>query len=304
MTCTCPKCQAQIDIDVSQLPGNGTFTPCPECKSRFWVNNETYARMALRKEGSIYCDRCGNELTHSIVCSGCGVMYPDYYMVQSSKPPRRQVEKSSFLPSFSLRPAKQHYAYTSYTGPEKTRPLPSKALPMRLGLATLLVLVAAGIGYFYYVKKTEQIYAKNYMRALYIIKSGTDITLNTCAEISSDWQKNMDQGQNAAPHISTDVESRLNRIKDSSDRYMQILKKSPKKFVKSNEKLARLYAVYITTYNLAVSPSGSMANYNSLANKSQNDFNVALQELKGSLAPQLSSELQVAKAKYKGLRDI
>src|ERR1035441_3358055 len=88
MTCSCPKCHAQIEVDFSSIPENGTFTPCPECKGRFWTNKESYARMALKKEGSTYCDKCGKELGHQIVCAGCGVMYPDYYLVQASKPPQ------------------------------------------------------------------------------------------------------------------------------------------------------------------------------------------------------------------------
>lgn len=107
MTCSCPKCHAQIEIDFSSIPENGTFKPCPECNSRFWINKESYARMALKKDGNIYCDKCGKELDHLIVCAECGVMYPDYYVVQASKPPRRQVEKADlFSFSFTLRQKK------------------------------------------------------------------------------------------------------------------------------------------------------------------------------------------------------
>src|ERR1700687_2341971 len=119
MTGTCPKCNAEIEIDLSNLPEDGAHTPCPECKGRFWISRESYARRALKKEGKLYCDKCGNELGHSIVCAACGVMYPDYCLVQTAKPPRRQVEKADFSLSFSLKPARQNYSYTSYSDSKK-----------------------------------------------------------------------------------------------------------------------------------------------------------------------------------------
>jgi uncharacterized protein YbaR (Trm112 family) len=121
MNCSCPKCHAPIEVDISRIPETGAFTPCPECKGRFWINKESYARMSLSKEGKTYCDQCGKELGNKIVCAECGVMYPDYYLVQTSKPPRRQIEKPDFNISFSLRAARQSYTHTyTYTGAKKT----------------------------------------------------------------------------------------------------------------------------------------------------------------------------------------
>lgn len=306
MTCSCPKCNAQIEVDLSKIPESGNFTPCPECKSRFWINKESYARMALNKEGKTYCDKCGKELDRIIVCAACGVMYPDYYLVQASKPPRRQVEKPDlFSMSFTLKPAAtQTYVYTGYTGGEKSVAGPLKTLFVRVGVLALVVLLAVGIGFFFHSRKEDQLYAKNYMRALYTMKVGTDLSLSTCAKLSTEWKTNMDAGQKYAPHINEEDETRLNSIKDTTDKFMQTLNEPPKKFIDSKEKLARLYGVYTNAHSLAVAPSGSLSGFTDSASKSQNDFNVALQELKGSLPPELSAELKIAKAKYKGLKDI
>lgn len=121
MTCTCPKCHAQIELDSTKIPENGALLPCPDCKGRFWVNREAYARMALMKGGKTYCDNCFSELDRKIVCTSCGVLYPDYYVIQLSKPPKRQVEKPSFSSPFSLRPSRQKsdYAYSTYSSDKK-----------------------------------------------------------------------------------------------------------------------------------------------------------------------------------------
>ena len=306
MTCSCPKCHAQIEVDLSKIPESGTFTPCPECKGRFWTNKESYARMALKKEGKTYCDKCGRELDQLIVCAGCGVMYPDFLLVQASKPPRRQVEKPDlFSMSFTLKPATPTYSYAyTHTGAQKSSVRTPNVLLKRAGLLALVALLAVGAGYFYQIRKSEQQYAKNYMRALYTIKSGTDLSLRTCAKLSAEWKKSMDTGQINAPHISTEDETSLNSVKETTDRFMQTLDKPPKKFVDSKEKLANLYGVYAKAHTLALAPSGSLPSYTSSAAKSQSEFDIAAKELKGSLPSELSAEFKIAKVKYKGLKDI
>jgi hypothetical protein len=302
MTCSCPKCHAQIEVDLSNIPESGNFTPCPECKSRFWINKESYARMALNKEGKTYCDKCGKELDRIIVCAACGVMYPDYYLVQASKPPRRQVEKPDlFSMSFTLKPAaKQTYVYT---GAKKSVAGPSKAISVKVGLLALVALLVAGLSYFYHVKKNVQLFATNYIWAVYAIKTGTDLSLETCANVSTNWKSTIDAGQKFVPRISDAEESRLNRVKNTADRIMLKLNEPPKKYLNSKEKLANLYEVYSRAHMLAISPSGSLSNYTNSAAKSGSDFKLAAEDLKASLPVELTQKLQKAKERNKYFKD-
>lgn len=306
MTCSCPKCFAIVEVDLPRIPENGTFIPCQECKGRFWINRESYARMALKKEGKSYCDKCGSELAHSIVCTNCGVMYPDYYLVQSSRPPRRKIEKTDWLSvSFTLRSAKPTYTtYSTYSPVKEPRGRSPVTLFKKVGVAAIVAILAIGLGYFYHLKKVEQLYAKNYMRTLYTLKSGTELSLNTCAKISTEWRTRTESGQQYSPHVDADVESNLTRVKDTIDKFMLSLNKPPKKFTSSGEKLANLYGVYSKTYTLAIAPSSSLSAFTSSISKSQNDFKVAVQDLKSNLSQELTSELKIAQVKYKGLRDI
>lgn len=303
MTCSCPKCQAQIEVDLTNIPEKGTFNSCPECKGRFWINRESYARMALKKDGATYCDKCAILLDHKIVCSSCGVMYPDFFLVQASKPPRRQVEKQDlFSLSFTLKPVKQTYAHTySYTSAKETRTSAPIPFLKMVGIAALFILLAFGISYFYNIKKSEQLYAKNYMRTLYTIKAGTDLSLSICNKMANDWKT---AGQFSAPRIREEDESQLKSVKETTDRFMQTLNKPPKKFIVSNEKIAKLYDVYSKANTLAVAPAGSLAGFTSSTSKSQSDYNLAVQELKRNLPQELLAELAIAKTKYKGLKDI
>ena len=304
MICSCPKCQAQIDVDLSRVPEKGTFMPCPECKGRFWIAREAYARMALNKVGSIYCDQCGKELDHKIICSACGVMFPDYLLVQASKPPRRQVEKVNlFTMGFSLKPA----ARPSYTYEYEYESAKKSAgwsfgfnMKMVAAVAVLLIIAVSG-GYFYQIKKAEQQYVKNYMRALYAIKTGTDLSFDTCAKITAEWKS---KGLNIVPQISVEDEARLNKVKEITDRYMQKLNDPPKKFAGNKEKLANLYEIYTRTNSLALAPSGSLSGFESETAKSQNEFNASIAAIKDGMPTALSKEFQIAQKKYKGLKNI
>jgi hypothetical protein len=302
MTCSCPKCHAQIEVDLTNLPEKGTFNSCPECKGRFWINRESYARMPLKKDGNTYCDKCGMVLDHKIVCSSCGVMYPDFLLVQASRPPRRQVEKLGLSSlSFTLNQAKPSYSYT-YTSSTKSQVIRPSRLNWKLaGMAAVVLLLLFGINHFYNIKKSEQQYAKNYIRALYTIKSGAVLSLNICEKIANDWKST---GQSTAPRIKGEDETRLNKVKEINDRFMQPLINPPKKFIASKENIAKLYDLYSKTTALAMAPSGSLSAFISSTDKSQSDFNLAAQELKKSLPPELSTEFQIAKVKYKELNDI
>jgi len=307
MTCSCPKCDAHIEVDLSRIPENGTLMPCPECKVRFWINKESYARRALVKEGQVYCDQCGKELDHKIVCAACGVMYPDYYLVQASKPPRRQVEKPNYfsMPLF-FKPARPTYGYSyaPVVGKGRMEKAPAGFLMKRVGMVAIVALLAIGLGSFYLKMQAEQKYAKDYMRALYTIKTGTELSLKTCERITSDWKAKTDAGQNFVPRISEEEESRLNKVKEVTDLYMQKLNKPPKKYIINNEKLANLYGAYTKIHATAVAPSGSLSRFSDTTTKSQNDFNAALTALKENMPPALSNELKIAKTKYRGLQNI
>jgi hypothetical protein len=302
LTCSCPKCQSQIELDQSRIPVNGNFSTCPDCKNRFWINRESHARMALKKDGKTYCDQCGKELHQIFTCESCGVIFPDYYLVQTARPPRRQVEKQAlFSTRITLKQAKPSYTYT-YTGSSKSGPSISKPSIGKVTTFALVALLAIGAAYFYHIKKFEENYITNYMRALYTIKSGTEFGLNECAKVSFDWKSNI--GNKYVPHISIEAESKLNRFKDATDSFMKQLSEPPNKFTQNQQKLEKLYSVYIKINTLAIAPTGSFSSFIDTTKKSEGEYISSINELKNNMPFELSEGLEKAKTKYKGLRGI
>jgi len=302
MKCSCPKCDANIQVDLPHVPENGTAAPCPECNSRFWVHKESFACRALKKEGKLYCAQCSNELNHQIVCPSCGVLFPDYCVVQTSKPVKRQLKKARSTFSFSMLPTQQKRPQISPSGKSSSKS--RKSLVTIISLLMLVVVLSAVIVAGYNKRKVEQDFTRYYVLAIYGIKTGADLDLKQCAKFSNDWGTTMKAGQNVQPRISPEDESRLSKVKVEVDKYMQRLDKPPKKFITANAKIAKLYGIYTQLNSLTLAPPNSLGGFTDSVTKTGNDFQQAVQEFKTALPTELSAEIDKAKARYRGLRDL
>jgi hypothetical protein len=301
MMCSCPKCAAEIELDIAGIPDEGSYTSCPECKSRFWMGKESFARRALKKEGKLYCSACGKEIDCLTVCTACGIVFPDYYLLQASKPARRQLEKAEFSWSFGAKPAKQTYAIPQKSS--SVTPLSRKFLVRAVSLVAIVALAAGG-AYVYNQKKTERLYAANYVLALYGIKTGVNLSLSQCARMSADWKAKTDAGQRFAPRLTAEEESRSGRVKNELDPLMLKLDKPPQKFSKASEAITKLYGVQTRLNSLTATPPGSLGGFTDSVSRLDGDFKAAAQELKAGLPKELSEELEKAKTKYKELKDL
>ena len=293
----CPKCDAKTQLELSHIPEDGASAKCPECKTRFWITKESFARRALKKEGKTLCYHCNNELSNYLDCPTCGIMYPDFCVVQASKPVKVKQRKTSASISISIRPQRR----TRSVSVQQSTKRSSKSLLIMVGLLVLIAVLAVAIGIPYKNKKLERQYAANYVRALYGIKLGTDLSLKQCATTVASGKAKM---QNFVPNISDDDKAKLNTAKGEIDAFMQKLpERPPQKFSKSNDDLAKLYGIYTKSFSLAVSPSGSLPVFVDSTGKLEGDFKQAAQELKAGMPMELAEEFHNSLSKYKGLRD-
>jgi hypothetical protein len=261
------------------------------------MNQDSAARRALKKEGNIYCAKCGNELDHLIVCRGCGFKFPDYFLVQVSKPVRRKAGKSDRSMSFALRPMSQTYAI-----PSKSVSISRKPLVMVTGLLVVTALATAGT-LVYHKMSLEKQYRENFILVLSGAKAGAELSLADCAKVSAEWKTSMDAGQNFIPSISPTDRARLTKVKDRAEKNMQKLSDPPEKFIAANEKLVKLFGVYSNLQAVTLAPSGSLASFTETVRKSENDLKLATQALKDNLPAELSEEIKQEKSKYIELRD-
>jgi len=304
MRCSCPKCNANVSIDLTVIPAEGAYLNCPECSVSIHVSRESFARRALHKSTDITCAECGGELGTSIYCQHCHAIYPDYLIAESSSATKKQfVNFLSRLKAFNRISVK-----SPQSGQEKVtheKPVADKGikLPRQIQLAAVLLALVAVIGcagYFYKQHKLETTYTANFVRAILGLKTAEDLNLNLCTKLATDWRTKQ---LVSAPRPSAAELTLINRARSDVDTLLKRLGETPEKFTASNAVLVKVYDSYSKLHVLTLSPTGSPDSFIETAKKLDEEFRRNAKELKAGLPEKLSSGLNSAKAKYKPLQD-
>jgi len=305
MTCACPKCETAIRIEPDHISYTGTQLNCPKCKGKFWTQREDYSRRAYKKPGKIYCFGCGGELGNEVICLSCGKLYPEYSVVQTSKPVQRKQrkEKTGFSFNLDFKPAKKRAEKTeSVLEPvrETDTEVRTNFKPLAFAaMAVMVVVLIVGIAKFYSHAQARQQYSKDFIVALFGIKSGADFCLKNSREVSTTWEST---GQAVAPRISQKKLDHLNDVKQQIDLAMDKLAETPEEFSASRDKLARLYQVYLKTKALNESPPASFTVLADDIQKLENDFTATARSLRDVMPEALHAELKESVARYRNLK--
>ncbi len=311
MNCTCPKCSSNIPLELETVPEEGVFVKCSGCNGSFQVVRESFAGRALRRSGEIFCVHCGKGIGASICCTGCGAIYPDYFVVESATAAGKQAKKLlarlNVFKGISLGRTKQETVSVAYTPGSTAAGAKAggrRMSPVVLALFALIVVaLLAGGGVFYYQQQKEADYADLYIKALYGVKAGTDFNLKYCAKIAADWKKSMEGGQAAMPRLTPAEQALLRSSRTEVDKRLQSADNPPEKFAKNNDALKKLYEVYKKSYTLVSAPADNLTTYTDSASKLTAEFAKAGQELKTGLPDKLSDALAKGKQKYRELKE-
>lgn len=324
MICTCPKCGAKTEIDISQIPDSGTSARCSACNSTYLVNRESIGSRATRKGGAINCAQCGKELDASLVCSSCGEMYPDYFVPETPEAVRKRrirmmIDTIGRLKdvSFELgsrtpptidfrrerRPAAVREKPRDAIREAPVEKVRSRYLKLGVGFLTAVLLLSGGTLY-QRQQKAKQQYATDYVRAIYLIKTGTDLSLKACAKMSEEWKAKALAGQSGTPHVSAKEETALMKVRTEVDVYMRKTYTPPKGFVPARENLSKLQGAYMTLHAIALSPPGTQSALTDSAARSEADFKKCATELKANLPKELAEELRKGAIRRKELQDL
>ena len=315
---TCLKCAATNEVGFHQISDDGFTTKCSSCKTGIEIVRDSCAKRASQLSDELFCVNCGHQLDHHIVCSSCGLLYPDYFVVVNHAEARRQAKNRRIA---KLRQAFADFGSSFRPGPSKEKPggyAPGRSVDtatwkpagisdgLRKALvgSAVVVVIAAG-GFLYYRHyKAEQLYVRNYVKALYGIKVGVEGNLDACAKISDDWKATAETRVNFAPRVNLDADVKAEKVKTEVDKIMQTLQDPPAKYSQANAKLAELNSIYAKLYSLKRSPQGTLDSFKNTTNKADMDFQKVAGELKTNLPEKLSKELETAKQRYRGLASL
>jgi len=308
MRCTCPKCNSNIELDLASVPEAGSTVKCTECQAKFLLRRESFAGRACWKAEETSCVHCGNHLDYSIVCPKCSELYPDYYVNQ---PSRWMQSGTAWWERFEIRSRRRDSApvykptkVTTVSTPSPSVEKFSKSTMVKAGIAlVILAMVVTGTVAYQTIQKQRR-YSEDFFLALYGIKTGSALCLQSCSRISTAWKNNLDSGQNVKPSTTLEEQMNLQKLKSRVDSVMQRLDKPPSKFVTSKEKLSKLYDVFTKLHTVSISPPGSLPTFTTSVNRLESDFNLAARDFKATLPAKLTEDFNNAMAKHKGLREL
>lgn len=321
MEYVCPKCANKTEIDLTLVPEGGFVTTCSSCNKQIHIIRESCACRAKRKSFEISCANCGNQLDQHAHCHSCGILFPDYFVTVNPEDARRKARSEllnkqwAFIRSlnFTFKPAfegSSHditHAYTPSARTFKTATAAPRLLSRRFALLAIFlfiatVLVATGV-YAYNSYNSGQIYADNYIKALYCIKTGADTNIGASSSLKTEWESASASGRSFSPRIVIKDEAKSIKLRSEIDKYMLRMSKPPKKLLQANESLTSIHKIYLDSEVLVASKPRSLQELASSVDSLNKKISLASQGLKSTLPDSLKKELEIAKSKYRGMKD-
>src|SRR6185369_4803976 len=304
MTCSCPKCTAQIEFDPTEIPSDGLASKCSECGASFAIRKESFAKRALHKSDGISCAECGNHPGSSIYCQSCHAIYPDFLVIETSSAAKRRVGKllASFNALKSLKIGAATPSYETYDAASissgKTKGLNLPGAPAQLLVILVVILsLAAGGGYYWYQDKQEAKYTQKYVGTLLGLKIARNINIKISSRLAADMKTVGSSSLTAA-----ELKSATSAKKDA-DTAMKRFDNVPDKFKASNDSLKKLYDTYSLLHTTVTSPTGSAEIYSGTVNKIDDDFKKNFRELKSGLPERISVQVAESGKRFKELQE-
>lgn len=321
MDCICPKCAEITKIDLALMPENGFVTSCSSCNKNMHVIKESCAGRAKRKSYEINCASCGKQLDQHAHCHSCGLIFPDYFITVNPEDARRQARIDFYRNkwaaikelNFTITPIFDGHSQDDapeYTPTSRSNSsvnglanlFSRKFMVLAISLVVTIAFIATGV-FTYNSYKYEQVYAENYLKTLYCIKTGVDSNLNACTSMKTEWESALASGRSFTPMISNNDETKSIRLRSEVDKLIQSFSNPPRKFALANDKLKNIYKIYVDTETLIISKPATWHDLDSSVADLNKKMSQASLDLKSNLPEALKRELEIARLKYRGMKD-
>lgn len=316
MKCTCPKCQADIELIVpEEIPESGTTAPCPACNVKLNVYRESFGSRALHRTGQVSCAVCGAELGPHLHCPSCGASFPDFLVAQIGRRKARRQSKKIAI-SFSPLPARQkksvmlpsldatlHPEAVKSTSRKGVGAGTSKAIQIAVALLIVVALAAGGTFYYYKIEAEKQ-FAKNYALAAFCLQAGIERSQKASVKMATEWKQRQDAGQGYTPRLGADDERGFGLVEAKLDPTMAKLGKTPEKFGDCTPALGKLRTVYDKWHTLVQTPGNSLQAFNDSNAKMDQEYKQAIRAFKSGIPASMREELTSASVKLKLLRPL
>ena len=322
MDCTCPKCAKITGVEFDIAPEETSFIAiCSSCSNQIHVVRESRACRAKRKTFEVACASCGNMLDNHAHCTACGELFPDYFVAidpVAARQKARSESLSNILSSIknlnvSIRPSFDRSVSNQTVGQYSPKRVarasagvsrPSiRSVAIRVIFLIVAIALIVGGKFAFESYKSGQVYAENYMKVLYCVKSGVDANLKACNAVKIEWEAANASGLSFSPRINNKDEAKLAKMHGDIDNYLQIINNPPKKFLAANQSLLEIHKIYLDSEALVQTKPGSLQGLSKSIENCAKNMDQASQKLKSTLPDSLQTELATAKLKYRSLKD-
>lgn len=240
----------------------------------------------------------------------CGRGCPDYCVVQSVKPVVQKQKKSGFEVSFkrTRRASETSTIDTTQKVPRNSISVSAeqsaggKRLISIAAIAVVAIVLSVGLGMAYLDYKASKEYSKAYLKSLYVMKVGSDLSLGIVDDISTRWSPDNGNTFNPVPIVLEKDLARLNKVKERLSLAMQEIPETPDDFTNVETQLRNLNGVFLKMCDLATDRPQSYQALKSSRVQLENDFNRTVGKIKGSMPNILREEALVAMNKFRELK--
>ncbi len=316
MDCICPKCTEKTEVDLALMPEDGFVINCSSCNKQINIVRESSVSRANRKSYTINCANCGKSLDPKPHCHSCGLIFPDYFLIFDPSVARKKVRNNLFSKikeidfSFNKSSNTNSQSSSGYSPQSKatdstttkSRTVSRKHTLPAIIFIVLLTLIGGGI--FAYKSYTSGVvYAENYFKALYCIKTGVETNISECTILKTEWESASTSGRSFTPTVGHKDEAKSAKLHGDIDKYMQKLNEPPRRFAQANENLKKIHKIYLDAEAIAQSKPNSILELASSVDELSKRMSQATEELKSNLPAALNEELKKVRLKYRGMKD-
>lgn len=251
----------------------------------------------IRTDG-VYCPACGKGQSFSHQCEFCGCSFACFVIMETpGMTPEKQKSGVTALPTSPAQGRFSWFPVPIFTYLSNFGIISRRAHMAAVGTA-LVILVALVGGAAYYRSHAQKQYAKNYVLAVYGIKSGMSMVRRVCeGQYSAGKEGGMPVASPSAG-IDSQASSDLGTVKAEVDRIMTHIGTPPAAFAPADQILRKLYLLYGNTNSLIVSSKGPVSQCRAHVRTADEDFLREIENLKAHLPAQLSEEFRNAGKKY------
>lgn len=244
----------------------------------------------LRSAG-MHCPLCRNRQPFSDRCAFCGCDFACFVVINTNKVSRNKRSSNETAPLGSV---KQGVRCELIARLGKTS-LRTRAITLGVTSLLLILLVTGIVQYRGYVQRN---YSKNFVLALYVMKSGMNISEMVCNGTYSAWRgedSSVPLGSSGSgPQILADMKY----LKAETNKIMGELGAPSGEYIQAAQTLQKLYALYEKTDSIVISSLDSLSRHGAEIAATREAFSREIKNLKANLPAPLAEELKKAGKKY------